>query len=36
MGKRCILVGEPEEAESLYLIFDEHYASADAFLESLR
>ena len=36
MGKRCILVGDTPEAESLYLLFAESYPTADAFLESLR
>ena len=35
MGKKCILIGEQKETESLYLIFDEHYPSIDAFLASL-
>ena len=34
-GKHLILVGEQKEAESLYLIFDEHYSTIDAFLASL-
>lgn len=35
MGKRCILIGEQKEAESLYLIFDEVYNSVDEFIGSL-
>lgn len=35
MKKRCIVIGEQKEAESLYLIFDEDYASIDAFIASL-
>lgn len=35
LGKRCILIGEQKEAESLYLIFDEIYLSVDDFLKSL-
>lgn len=35
IGKKCILIGEQKEAESLYLIFDEIYPSVDAFLKSL-
>lgn len=35
MGKHCIVIGEQKEAESLYLIFNEHYDSPDAFLETL-
>lgn len=34
-GKRCIVIGEQKEAESLYLIFDEFYHTSDAFIESL-
>lgn len=35
MGKKCILIGEQKEAESLYLIFDEVYPTVDAFMQSL-
>jgi len=35
MGKKCILIGEQKEAESLYLIFDEVYTTAQEFLQSL-
>ena len=35
LGKKCILVGEPEKPESLYLIFSEMYPTVDKFLESL-
>jgi hypothetical protein len=35
LGKKCILIGEQKEAESLYLIFDEVYLTEKAFLESL-
>lgn len=34
-GKKMILIGEQKETESLYLIFDEHYSTIDAFLASL-
>ena len=34
MGKKCILIGEQKEAESLYLIFDAFYQSIDEFVES--
>lgn len=34
MGKKCILIGEQKEAESLYLIFQESYATVDDFLAS--
>ena len=35
MGKKCILVGEQKEAESLYLIFSEFYPNIDSFINSL-
>jgi hypothetical protein len=35
MGKRCIVIGEQKEAETLYLIFDEHYATVEEFLKSV-
>lgn len=35
LGKRCILVGKQETAESLYLIFDEHYDTVDDFLDKV-
>jgi len=35
MGKRCILVGEQKETESLYLIFTEHYATIDECVEAV-
>lgn len=35
MGKRCILIGEQKEAESLYLIFSEFFPDIDSFIESL-
>lgn len=35
MGKKCILIGEQKEAESLYLIFKEHYPTEEAFLASI-
>lgn len=35
LGKKCILIGEQKEAESLYLIFNEVYNSVDEFVESL-
>lgn len=35
-GKKCILIGEQKEAESLYLIFEEVYQSIDEFVESLQ
>jgi hypothetical protein len=36
MGKKCILIGEQKEAESLYLIFSEFYDSIDDFIKSIR
>ncbi len=35
MGKKCIYIGEQKEAESLYLIFNEHYDTIDDFIMSL-
>jgi hypothetical protein len=35
MGKKCILIGEQKEAESLYLIFDEMYPTVEEFLETI-
>lgn len=35
MGKKCIVIGEQKEAESLYLIFDMFYSTIDEFVESL-
>lgn len=35
MGKRCILVGQQKETESLYFIFDEWYNSIDDFIQTL-
>lgn len=34
-GKKCILIGEQKEAESLYLIFSEMYASVEEFLATI-
>jgi hypothetical protein len=34
MGKRCILIGEQKEAESLYCIFTQQFATSEAFLET--
>ena len=36
MGKKCIVVGEQKEAESLYLIFSERYDSINTFIASLK
>lgn len=35
MGKKCVLIGEQKEAESLYLIFSEIYYSVNEFLNTL-
>lgn len=35
LGKKCILIGEQKEAESLYLIFHENYPTIHDFLQSL-
>jgi hypothetical protein len=35
LGKRLVLVGEPEKPETLYFIFDDHFRGVDAFLESI-
>jgi len=35
MGKKCVLIGEQKEAESLYLIFDEMYPDVESFLEKI-
>jgi nucleoside 2-deoxyribosyltransferase len=35
MGKRCILIGEQKETESLYLIFAEHYDTPGQFFAAL-
>lgn len=35
MGKHCIVIGEQKKTESLYLIFNEFYDSADDFIRSL-
>lgn len=36
MGKKCIVIGEQKETESLYLIFSEFYNSIDEFINSLK
>lgn len=35
LGKNTILIGEQKEAESLYLIFNDHFSTIDTFLLSL-
>ena len=36
LGKKCIFIGDPEETDSLYLIFEEDYPTIDEFISSLR
>ncbi len=35
MGKKCVLIGEQKEAESLYLVFNEMYCSVNEFLMTI-
>lgn len=35
LGKKCILIEEQKETESLYLIFSEHYDTPEEFLKSI-
>jgi hypothetical protein len=35
MGKKCILIGETTEAESLYLIFSDVFPTVEAFITSI-
>lgn len=35
LGKKCILIGEQKEAESLYLIFDKNYPTVEEFLKTI-
>jgi hypothetical protein len=35
LGKKCILVGEPEKPETLYFLFNERYKNIDEFLDSI-
>jgi nucleoside 2-deoxyribosyltransferase len=35
LGKKLILIGEPEKADSLYLIFQERYRNIDEFLKTI-
>lgn len=35
LGKKCILIGEQKEAESLYLIFNEVYVTENDFLKTI-
>jgi nucleoside 2-deoxyribosyltransferase len=35
MGKKCFLIGQPEETDSLYLIFSEDYPTIDDFIKSI-
>jgi len=36
LNKKCILIGEQTETESLYLIFSEFYPDLDSFLKNLK
>lgn len=36
IGKNCILIGNQKEAESLYLVFHEHYDSIESFAKHIR
>jgi hypothetical protein len=35
LGKKCILIGNQKEAESLYLIFEESYPTVEKFLQTI-
>ncbi|OGD82983.1 hypothetical protein A2165_03885 [Candidatus Curtissbacteria bacterium RBG_13_40_7] len=35
LGKKCILIGDQKEAESLYFIFDKMYLSIESFLKAI-
>ena len=35
LQKKCILIGEQKETESLYFIFNEFYSSIDEFIEKI-
>jgi len=35
LGKKLILIGEPEKPETLYLIFEERYRTVEEFLETI-
>jgi len=36
LGKKCILVGRKEKAESMYLIFNEFHNSIDEFIKDIQ
>jgi nucleoside 2-deoxyribosyltransferase len=36
LGRKCIFIGEPEETDSLYLIFEEDYPNIDTFITNLK
>ena len=36
MGKKCILIGEQKETESLYLIFSEFHNTIDEFIATIK
>ena len=35
LGKKCIVIGEKKETDSMYLIFNEFYNSIDEFIDSI-
>jgi hypothetical protein len=35
LGKKIVLIGNPEKPETLYYIFDEYYKTVEAFLETV-
>lgn len=35
LGKKLVLIGEPEKAETLYLMFGERYPNIESFLETI-
>lgn len=35
LGKKLILIGEPEKAETLYLMFNERYPDIESFLDTI-
>ena len=35
LGKKLVLIGQPEKAETLYLMFDERYPNIESFIETI-
>lgn len=35
LGRKCILIGSPEETDSLYLIFNENFSNINEFIASI-